>query len=256
MIQSDYKIIRNSEKVYPSHSRLLVYKKPFQVPIGTQEKNKEKNKKMLTEMTKKLLIERSLKRTKEVIKDIILCNDFEYFCTFTFKDHRNEVDVCKARMHYWLHSQSKLYGNFNYLIVPEYHHDGESLHFHALFSGYKGKIEPAFAKTTGEPVFSHSGKRVYDLTGWRSGFSNATIIENDDDSRAKVANYVGKYITKEMPLFSGKKRYWVSQGLQRPIRSNNVDVQPYITDENVEVFDSEDYTVYVVKHDSESKSSN
>jgi len=94
------------------------------------------------------------------------------------------------------------------------------------------------------------------LTGWRSGFSNATIIENDDDSRAKVANYVGKYITKEMPLFSGKKRYWVSQGLQRPIRSNNVDVQPYITDENVEVFDSEDYTVYVVKHDSESKSSN
>lgn len=247
MIELDYKRIENTQKVYPSHSRLIVYKKPFNVPVGSNDDRKKRNTDMMTELMRKMLIERSLKRTKEVINDIILCNDFDYFCTFTFKDFRNDVDVCKARMHYWLHSQQKLYGNFGYLIVPEYHHDGEALHFHALFRGYKGKIVPATKKSTGELVYSFSGKQVFDLPGWRNGFSNATIIDKTDNSREKVANYVGKYITKEMPLFSGKKRYWISQGLVRPERSNNVDVQPYLTDENVEVFDSDDYTVYVVK---------
>ncbi|MFZ2836172.1 MAG: hypothetical protein WAZ21_02535 [Candidatus Saccharimonadales bacterium] len=249
MIQSDYKTIENTQKIYPSHAKVVVYKQSFRVPIGEKEQKtkKEKNTEMLTDQMKQILINRSLKRTKEVIKDIILCNNFDYFCTFTFKDHRNDVDVCKARMHYWLQSQQKKYGNFDYLIVPEYHEDGVSIHFHALFNDYAGRLSPAINPKTQEPVVGRNDKQVYNLSGWASGFSTAIEITNTSDDRAKVSNYVSKYITKEMPLFSGKKRYWCSKGLVRPIKSNNVDLQPYLVDENVEVFDTEDYTVYVVK---------
>jgi hypothetical protein len=241
---SEKKLIRNTEKVYPSHSRLLVYKHPFMVQLGS--KVSTKNKKKMTDIQKNQLIERSLRRTKEVIRDIILCNTFEYFCTFTFKDHRDDVDICKARMQYWLHSQQKLHGSFQYLIVPEFHKDGKALHFHALFQGYKGRMRLAVNPHTDKAIITSKNKLVFRFPGWAVGFSDAIEITQEAEDRAKVASYVTKYITKDMPQFHGKKRYWVSQGLVRPEKSNNVDQLPYYS-QDVDVKDSDDFTIYVRK---------
>lgn len=223
-----------------------MFKQPFEITVGGTKK-KGKNK-VLSGMAKDLLIRSSLNRTKTTIKDIILCNHFELFCTFTFKDHRDDIDICKARMQYWLQSQQKQYGAFDYVIVPEFHKDGSSLHFHALFGGYKGRLELAIDPTTGQPFSTekHNGRHLYNIVSYKTGFATAIPIENGPDDLAKVASYVTKYITKDMPAFHGKKRFWVSQNLVRPIKSNNVDVIPYFTDDNVQVFENDQYTVYVV----------
>lgn len=241
---SDTKLIMNTEKVYPTFSRLLVYKHPFMVQLGTRE---TKNKKMQrTDFQKETSLQRSLRRTKVTIRDIVLCNRFEYFCTFTFKDHRESVDICKARMHYWLQSQQKIHGSFEYLIVPEFHHDKKALHFHALIQGYKGRLIEAVNPITHELVIGKNKKQVFNFPGWASGFSTAIEITQDVEDRAKVASYIGKYITKDMPQFHGKKRYWTSRGLVRPEKTNNVDQSPYYYPD-VERTDTDDFTIYVKK---------
>ena len=226
--------------------RLVVFDTPYYVKLG--DKDKQKQNKMLSGLKEHLALQRSLQRTKTSIKDIILCNHFEHFCTFTFADHRDDVEVCKARMQYWLKSQQKLHGSFEYLIVPEFHKDGKSLHFHALFRGYRGQLKPAVSSKTGKELFSHAGYQIFDIVSYRSGFGEAAKIEQSDESRSKVANYVTKYITKDMPQFFGKKRYWVSRSLVRPLRNSNVDPSVYYGDESAAVFPSDGYTTYVVNN--------
>jgi hypothetical protein len=254
-IIKEFKTIYSTRKIYPSFERVIVYKTPIELTIKVNDNStEEKTEKMYTDMQREILLKRSLKRTKEVLRDITLSNQFDLFCTFTFKDFRDDVDVCKARMHFWLKNQQKRQRengeqNFDYLIVPEYHKDGASLHFHALLHGYTGELKQGFFADTGKPVLTKTGLPVYDIMGWHNGWASASKIDNSEgsDSLQRVAKYIGKYITKDMPQFSGKKRYWCSNGLIRPEIDNNVDLQPYLDDHEVEVTESENYIVYVVK---------
>ncbi|MDN5274247.1 MAG: hypothetical protein JWP06_148 [Candidatus Saccharibacteria bacterium] len=228
-------------------TKYVVYNKPYNIPIGakdptdaesTREKKQKHKNKLLNrlEQFEYLSKERSLRRTKTEIKDIILCNHFDLFATFTFNKDRQNVDVCKSKMQYWLQSQQKIHGKFDYLIVPEFHKDGVSIHFHALLSNYTGKIEDSGHKS------GKTQKIIYNITSYRSGFSTATEIDGDKTSRDMVANYVTKYITKDMPQFAGKKRYWVSKGLIRPIKSYNEDVPE--PDLFTDTFEDEYYTIH------------
>lgn len=241
MIHSRYKRLYNTEKVYPHKSTLRIYKTPQYILLGEKTK---KGKSMNPDKSNL----QSLLRTKTTIRDVILCNHFDLFTTFTFKNHRDNIDICKARMQEWLKSQQKIHGKFYYLIVPEFHKDGKSIHFHALLQGYKGKLTPAKNPKNNNLLYTPGKHLIFNLKGWRNGFSTASIIDYDDeDSTAKVASYVTKYITKDMPKFFGKKRYWVSQQLLRPVKSYNVDEQPYITDPSAFV-ESEDSVETYTKH--------
>jgi hypothetical protein len=52
--------------------------------------------------------ERTQRRAFTALKDIVLCNVFELFVTFTFKTNRQDPDLCKAKMNGWLKRQRKL----------------------------------------------------------------------------------------------------------------------------------------------------
>lgn len=164
--------------------------------------------------------ERSLRRSKKNIKGIVRCNDFDQFATFTIKADRQNIKKCKAKLTNWLKSQKKRNGNFKSLIVPEFHKDGKSLHFHALLSGCKSKLKPAISPKTGKQL-RQKGRKVWQFVGYRSGFNNVVKIGKDADSQAKIANYVTKYISKDMPVLFGQNRYWPSKGLKRPIKVEN-----------------------------------
>lgn len=164
-------------------------------------------------------IERSLRRTKKIIKDYVLCNEFDLFCTFTFASDRQNIPLCKQRMATWLKNQRAKYGQMPYLIVPELHKDGESLHFHALLSGYKGVLKESYS-ASGKPILQN-GRSVYELPSYTHGFTNVKKINQDTASKSKVAFYLQKYITKDMPMFANKNRYWASHGLKRPITEDN-----------------------------------
>jgi hypothetical protein len=160
----------------------------------------------------------SLRRTRRKIKDYILCNGFELWVTFTFdpdKVNRQDPDKCKTKMADWLKNQQKRNGKFAYLIVPEFHKDNQSLHFHALLKNYPGKVSKSINEATGSQR-TQKGQKVYTLPRYTLGFTNVKIIDQSPESQSRLGSYISKYITKEMPLFFGKKRYWCSKGLLTP----------------------------------------
>lgn len=166
--------------------------------------------------------ERSKRRAYTAIKDIVLSNTFELFANFTFKNGRKDPDLCKQKMEGWLKRQRKHDKSFQYVIVSEFHADRESLHFHALMSGYKGKIARAINPNTKSPLVKKR-RKVYDFPNYTLGHSEVYYIGETEEDRIRSGFYLLKYIKKDMPTFKNRKRYWSSRGLKKPIVIENPD---------------------------------
>jgi hypothetical protein len=143
----------------------------------------------------------------------------------------------------WLNNQRKIHGTFRYLIAPEYHKRCEvcvkadidpclhpdrpkAIHFHALFGEYKGDLVDRGHK-------DKHGRAKLDIDSFQLGISTAIKIDPSLDNHQRVAGYVAKYITKEMPKFHGKQRYWRSNGLQLPLKILN----PLLTEQDKKQFE-------------------
>jgi len=163
-----------------------------------------------------------------LISDIVLCNDFDMFATFTFKSDRSDVEKSKSKMSKWLENQQTKYGKFQYLIVPEFHKKHGAIHFHALLKNYKGQLSDSGKM--------QKGRKVYNIKSYKAGFSTVVKIDNID----KVSSYVKKYITKDMPMFHGRKRFWCSQKLRRPIHTKNTTIDKSFA----VVYSTDTYTIY------------
>lgn len=83
--------------------------------------------------TDKKEVERiSLSRTRRNIRELALCNDFEYFCTITVnsaKCDRYSLDEVQDNLRKCLRNIRNNSNNFKYLIITEKHLDG-AFHFH------------------------------------------------------------------------------------------------------------------------------
>jgi hypothetical protein len=214
-------------KVYPELAKFIEYNEPYHqlgfADASLKSKQHDRTARKAKDVDEAQLLQlNSLRRSKTAISDIILSNTFDMWCTFTFngktdnikKDlgivtstDRYDIDLCKKKMSKWLKNQREIHGSFDYLIVPEFHKDG-ALHFHAFVNEYKGKI-----KNTGT---RKHGKEVYRIASYKLGISEMQYIGQTDIDYRKISSYIKKYITKDMPLFSGKKRYWCSTRLSRP----------------------------------------
>lgn len=200
------KIIVNSSKEYPDMIRVYIYREPIRIPeYDPTIKRRPHDPNIFAQL-------RNIRRTRTMISDYVLANRFEYFATFTFdrrKVNRYDVAACKTVMSTWLHRQRQHSPDLKYLIVPEFHKDG-ALHFHALLGNFNGRLRDSGKK--------RNGRVIYNLSGYRSGFSTAVPIDEDYDA---VSAYLKKYITKDMPVMFAKKRFWASRNLVRPVKSYN-----------------------------------
>lgn len=227
--------VRNFVKIYPTKIKYFEYKDGFYKMYSGFEPSTDLTESSTSSSRQNSDLDnalRSLRRSKTTISDIVECTQFDLFCTFTFKKDRQNIEKSKQKMKDWLKSQRRRYGNFQYIIVPEFHKDGKSLHFHALLKNYKGKL-------------AHSGKKInnrdaYNISSYQKGFSTAIKIDNHQ----KVASYVKKYITKDMPMFENKKRYWCSTGLKRPTIQYNINKQNLVINE---VYKTEYFTISEAK---------
>ena len=174
----------------------------------------------ISNLDRESALERSLRRAKKRIGDYILCNDFDMFATFTIKDDRQNSERSRKKVLGWLKNQRTRNGKFRYLVVPEFHKDGTSLHFHALLGGYAGGIHQAINPKTNKPLIQ-KGAAVFQISGYTLGFTNVKLIGTKQEDKTRLSAYLKKYITKEMPVFEGKQRYWVSKGLNTPNIENN-----------------------------------
>lgn len=129
----------------------------------------------------------SIARTKSRIRELAMCNDFEYFCTFTLSPEKQDRHNLKK----WIQDFGNWVGNYNkkfdtkleYLIIPEQHKNG-AWHAHGLVKG----IAPQSI------VVNKYG--YYDMPYYaqRFGFMNFSTIK----SRERCASYITKYVTKDV----------------------------------------------------------
>lgn len=231
-----YTVVEHIVKEYPNDKyKVTVFNNPLIIPKPKKGRTVNRS----SEKPSDDAITESLRRTRTTIFDYALSNDFEYFVTFTFnpkKIDRYSIDETFNTMKYWLNRQKKHSPDFAYVIVPEFHKDG-AIHFHALIRAYNGDMMPT-------KIFQN-GKRVYNVTGFTSGFTNAQKM---DDDQEKTAGYITKYITKDTINRFNKRRYWASKNLQKPVKHYEsleaLNINQYIIDDNI-AYHSEDYNVAV-----------
>lgn len=89
-------------------------------------------------------LDSSISRSRRIILELGLCNDWEFFATFTLdsgKFDRCDLDNFRRSFSQFLRDYRKKVqkNGFNtdirFLLIPELHSDGESWHMHGLFSG-------------------------------------------------------------------------------------------------------------------------
>ena len=212
MSQFDVRFVTNITKEYPDMIRVKIYREPMMYVVGSNiKRNREE-----IDSDSYIPSVSSLSRTKTLVCDIVLCNDFELFCTFTFDPKKCDsfnFNQCRAKISTWLHHQSdrsrEVGKKFKYLIIPEQHKSGR-WHFHALISGYIGTLHDSGLQTS-------TMRPIYNITTFRSGFTTAVEI----DSKEGVSSYVTKYITKDFIKMFNQRRFFCSRGLIRPVKSVN-----------------------------------
>lgn len=150
----------------------------------------------------------SLSRSRSRVYELAICNDWQYFVTFTFDQRkvRNRYDLVST-----VSSLRKWINNFNrssrlpvkYLLIPERHHDG-AWHVHGLIMGLSRT--DIVTNANGYPTWLPAANKF--------GFVSLDPVR---DSRACAA-YLVKYITKDLSRSVaelGAHVYYASHRLRR-----------------------------------------
>lgn len=172
---------------------------------------------------------RAIRRAKKTAFDYIVCNyDLDVFCTLTFDP--KIVNSCSytevyERVRGWLANRVQRKG-LKYVIIPEYHKDGEKIHFHAVMnSAALDLIEARYdnGRLIKKRVAGQS-KQLYNIADWSFGFTSAEFISGDD-AHVKISKYVFKYMGKSMETRIGGRYYLHGGKLRVPrlIYGNSAD---------------------------------
>ena len=175
----------------------------------------------------------NISRSKKSVKELALCNDFNYFVTITIKNDYNRYNIDNA--FYFLSKFCKKYkrkfSSFSYVFIAEYHKDG-AIHFHGLCSLPLNAIEfdlyPRTIKNQKNNKFFHTfSSTIFDDFG-RNSFD---VISSKD----KISSYILKYITKDCIRTSTHRLYMCSRGLK------HADKTYYNNDKLNEIYNNKKY---------------
>lgn len=157
-------------------------------------------------------LSQSLSRSRSMIRDLVLSNDWDYFVTFTMsaKLVRNRYDFssCLDEVRPWLHQMHRDNSRFRYVLVPELHKDG-AIHFHGVVSGITVDHLPPEAKSPRKLGYEYH----WPLWAQRFGYNTVSPILNP----IGVGFYVSKYVTKDLVktvVGLGQHTYFRSRGLR------------------------------------------
>lgn len=155
-------------------------------------------------------LDRSRRRARKAVFDLTMCNpDLDTFITLTLspdKIDRTDYTAIIKKLNTWLDNRVRRHG-LKYVIVAEYHKDGQAIHFHGLINSTAVKLDDS-GKT------DKRGHTIYNLPEWRLGFTTAMSVYGDDN-RGSCCKYICKYIGKSNDKVGG--RWYYSGGdLSRP----------------------------------------
>lgn len=174
-------------------------------------------------------VDQSRRRALRAVRDLMECNKFDWFLTFTLNGARYARDdyatFCKV-VNKYLANRVQRHG-WKYVAVMEYHHDQKNLHLHAVVQADADSLKLVDSGTVLRPdrkrpvklatALKQGYKReelrtVYNVTDWVDGWSTAIHTYG---SHMRLAKYITKYITKSENKVGG--RWYYSGGkLDRP----------------------------------------
>jgi len=231
-------IVNARQKTYRSSTEIYIPKEPYEkIPEGYELSSGKSQSGQSKPTSEEEKLERSRRRTYNVVKDIALSNVFDLFATFTFKSNRYDDEVTRNKMAGWLKRRRKEDKRFEYLIVSELHkrceecvensaltcvHDDrpKAIHYHALMKNYSGPLFPALNPRNGDPLMKRH-RPVWYFPNFTLGYNEAYVIGYTEEDLVRSGFYLLKYLKKDMTTFKGKKRYWSSRGLNKPITIEN-----------------------------------
>lgn len=245
--------VQTITKVYPNKIMFIQLKFPY---VKRGEKPENNSEITVIERTEEQIndsLDSSLRRTRREIADIVDCNDFDKFATFTFDPKKHplckDYEYAKTIMIKWLKNQQLTHGAFRYVLVPERQSNG-NIHFHALLGAFTGKYH-----TTNQRGNGDNKRQCYKINSWetRYGFADMEDIGNKE----ATGRYIGKYITKEMTRTQNiedtainkhteitkkyGKRYFSSKGLNKPVKVYNEHLKQVEKDHNLDKTTANEY---------------
>lgn len=166
----------------------------------------------------------NLSRARSTIYELALCNNWEYFFTFTLdpkKYDRSDLKIFQKKLsRFFRKYREKHKINVKYLLVPEQHKDGINWHMHGFLIGLPEEHLRKFTLEEQLPYYIRhnleNNQPIYDWNAYRKkfGFCNLEPIHNLEAS----AKYITKYISKSMDngtIQANGHLYYASQGLNR-----------------------------------------
>ena len=159
----------------------------------------------------------SWNRAQKRAYDYIRCNpDLNMFVTLTFDPEqvdRQSWGNIVSKINDWLDNRVRRRG-LKYILCPEYHLDGQSIHFHGLMNDSGLKLVNAVNPRTGGKLY-RNGKTVYNIEDFPFGFTTAIRVTGAEASKA-CAGYIFKYMRKQGGQRIGGRYFLAGGELVRP----------------------------------------
>ncbi len=201
----------------------------------------KKRAKTVDDMTPET-IERSLRRTRKVIREKCLMMRADKLLTFTTRASITDSEIFKSIVTKFLKRCRLSEDDFKYVAVFERHMSEKtspekygSLHLHVAIAGYCSykKLRHYWRQSVQDVLKDgdYEGANIdaseFRRNGLKSGHYN----------RAKIASYMSKYITKDMDndgFEPNKRRYWASRNIEPPKKTRiftapAINKQTYLT---------------------------
>lgn len=165
----------------------------------------------------------NISRAKSKIYELALCNEWDFFCTFTLdKTKYDRYDLGKFHKDYTqkIRDLNKKEGyNIKFLLIPEQHNDG-AWHMHGLMSGIPVNRVLPFTVDHCLPEYINSklqrGENIYYWDTYREKFGFCVMERIKNIYR--VSAYITKYICKDLDKSIqelNEHLYYCSRGLKR-----------------------------------------
>lgn len=156
--------------------------------------------------TESLRLSNNIARARSRVRELALCNDWEYFFTGTIderKEDRFNLNNYISALGNWFGNLGKKYNtHIRYIIIPEEHRHG-GWHVHGLLCGFpQQEVQSNAYGYLHCPAYSR-----------RFGFCSLSPVK----SHRRVASYITKYITKDFASNARKKGehlFYASQHLK------------------------------------------
>lgn len=152
------------------------------------------------------------RRARRRLFDLVSCNaDCNMMVTLTLNGEdfpRDEWGAIIPKLSTWLDNMTRRRG-MKYILVPEFHKDGKSIHFHGFVNENSLSLSRAINPHNGKPIMQ-KGRAVYNIDNWKYGYTTAVRVGKSAVDQSSSAKYVLKYITKADEKIGG--RYYLHGG--------------------------------------------